>query len=145
MNSKETRQKMSDSQKEKMKLPENRKKIGDALKRKGISPRYVVPREKIPRGENHWNWKGGGVVNGSKKQIRQARIKQNGGSHTLKEWETLKAQYNWTCPICKKSEPEIKLTKDHSIPLSKGGSNNIENIQPFCRRCNSVKGTKIIN
>lgn len=68
----------------------------------------------------------------------------NGGSHTIGEWETLKAQYNWICPACGKPEPEIKLTEDHIIPLTKSGSDNIENIQPLCRRCNIVKMTKII-
>ena len=61
------------------------------------------------------------------------------GNHTEGEWENLKAQYNWTCPACKKKEPEIKLSVDHIVPLSKGGSHNIENIQPLCRSCNSKK------
>jgi len=66
----------------------------------------------------------------------------NGGSHTLGEWEHLKALYNWTCPSCWKKEPEIKLSKDHIIPLSKGGSDNLENLQPLCRSCNSKKKDK---
>jgi len=63
------------------------------------------------------------------------------GNHTLGEWEKLKKKYGYACPRCKKQEPEIKLTEDHITPLSKGGGNGIDNIQPLCRSCNSIKGT----
>lgn len=88
-----------------------------------------------------WVTKQPGYFSFCEKQ-RELKKKKNGGSHTFGEWENLKAQYNWTCPCCKKSEPEIKLTQDHIVPIIKGGSNNIENIQPLCGRCNSIKGTK---
>lgn len=79
--------------------------------------------------------------------IYQNRRMRNGaeGSHTLYEWEALKKKYDYTCQKCRKREPEIKLTEDHIIPLIKGGSNYISNIQPLCRSCNSKKHTKIIN
>ena len=66
-------------------------------------------------------------------QTRMNRINTNGGSHTLEQWEHLKAAYNYTCNICKKTEPEIKLTKDHIISVKNGGTNDIGNIQPLCR------------
>jgi 5-methylcytosine-specific restriction endonuclease McrA len=67
-------------------------------------------------------------------------VRQRGaeGSHTLTDWNSLKAKFNNRCAKCGESKP---LTKDHIIPLSKGGSDYIENIQPLCRNCNSRKWT----
>lgn len=76
------------------------------------------------------------------KANRYAREKGAIGNHTLKEWQELKQKYNNKCAICGLEKP---LTKDHIIPLSKGGTNYISNIQPLCRNCNSKKHNKIIN
>jgi 5-methylcytosine-specific restriction endonuclease McrA len=35
------------------------------------------------------------------------------------------------------------LEFDHVIPVSKGGSNTVQNVQLLCRRCNSKKSDKI--
>jgi uncharacterized protein YbcC (UPF0753/DUF2309 family) len=104
------------------------------------------------RGINNPLWKGG--ISKDKKHVNEQKkmsdlkrriIKMNLiSSFTLGEWELLKKQYGYICPSCYIKEPEIKLTIDHIIPLSKGGSNIIENIQPLCRSCNSRKHTKII-
>lgn len=137
------------------------KKFNSYLRKDGIKPKFCSHKCyatsikgktswskgcKFPKrcGKNHPRWKGGykrKLWNNNKRRIMKTG---NGGSHTLEDWENLKAQYNWTCPCCKKSEPKIKLTEDHIVPLSQGGSDNIENIQPLCRSCNSKKHNKII-
>jgi len=78
------------------------------------------------------------------RRIRRERIKLYGGSHTLEQWEEMKLKYNFTCPKCKRKEPEIKLTRDHIKPLSNKGTDNIENIQPLCNSCNARKATQTI-
>ena len=70
---------------------------------------------------------------------RKVRLLENGGHHTKQQWEFLKGAYNYTCKMCNRKEPEIKLTKDHIIAIRHGGNNDIQNIQPLCRSCNSKK------
>lgn len=43
---------------------------------------------------------------------------------------------------CNTCNAELHLTIDHIIPLSRGGSDNIENLQLLCRSCNSQKNNK---
>lgn len=78
----------------------------------------------------------------SYKRSYRARKYGNGGSHTKWEWEALKLAYEYTCQMCNKKEPEIKLTEDHINSLTKGGTDYIENIQPLCRVCNSLKSNR---
>jgi hypothetical protein len=125
--------------------PETIEKMRKSAKGFPISARVgASKRMKKLVGDKHPNWKGG--YERKLWHNRQRRIKKvgNGGSHTFWEWDTLKAQYNWTCFDCKRKEPQIKLTEDHIIPLSLGGSDNIENIRPLCRSCNSKKGNRIL-
>ena len=95
-----------------------------------------------PTGASNPNWKGGIRDKKFHKRLRRNRIRNIGGSHTEGEWNTLLAQYDWICPSCKVKE--LNLTRDHIIPLSRGGSDNIENIQPLCLPCNRSKYTKTI-
>lgn len=78
----------------------------------------------------------------AKNHRRRASLVQAEGNHTAKEWEDLCEHYDYTCLCCGKKEPEIKLTADHVIPLSKKGKNSIDNIQPLCGSCNFKKHTK---
>jgi hypothetical protein len=59
-------------------------------------------------------------------------------------WKVLKRD-NYTCVKCGKSpgkDKNIELEIDHIIPVSKNGSNEIENLQTLCYECNQGKKDK---
>lgn len=66
---------------------------------------------------------------------RAARLSAK-GTHTKEQWLDKIAEYRGCCAYCGMTG---KMTRDHYIPLSRGGSNSIDNIVPACRHCNSSK------
>ncbi len=94
-------------------------------------------------GKNHPFWAGGSERLLERRRLnenrRRARMNESGGNFTLTEWNKMKTAFAFTCPRCFRSEPEIKLTIDHIMPISFGGKNTRQNIQPLCKACNSSK------
>jgi 5-methylcytosine-specific restriction endonuclease McrA len=61
------------------------------------------------------------------------------GKIDLKEWKEKLQKLNGICQMCKTDK---NITIDHIKPLSKGGTNCIDNLQPLCKSCNSRKNNK---
>ena len=70
----------------------------------------------------------------------------NDGAITIKNWtnkKKFKAKEGvFYCHYCQCQLAFEELTADHVIPRSKGGTNNIENLVPSCKKCNLKKGAK---
>jgi len=150
--SKETKRKMSKAQKGRpgrVWTLESKLKLSKSERGHLVSQKTREKLSKAFKGKKHPCWKGGiSKMKGYYSFIenrRRVRKKQNGGSHTFQEWQDLKRKYNYMCLCCKRYEPDITLSEDHIVPLSKGGSDYIKNIQPLCQSCNSIKHIKIIN
>jgi 5-methylcytosine-specific restriction endonuclease McrA len=69
---------------------------------------------------------------------RRSRKLRSPGSYTYLEWLLLVSTFGGRCAYCAN---RAALHADHRIPLSRGGSNSIENIVPACSSCNLRKGT----
>lgn len=74
---------------------------------------------------------------------RRASIVQAFGNFTATEFKCLCSDFHNQCLDC--GSYDKPLTADHVIPLSKGGNNTIDNIQPLCGPCNSRKGVRSID
>ena|ERR1017187_1275474 len=72
---------------------------------------------------------------------RTAKTKA-GGAYTSEQWIALCNKYENKCLCCDKKK---KLTPDHVVPVSKGGTSDISNIQHLCGPCNSSKGAKTVD
>ena len=70
---------------------------------------------------------------------RRLKKLSNGGSHTLQEWLEKCELLGNVCFYCGESKP---LTRDHNVPIVRGGTDDITNVLPACGSCNSRKRTK---
>lgn len=58
---------------------------------------------------------------------------------TGEEWLFVMKTNDWKCFYCNTKLQKNNRTIDHIIPIIKGGSNNLSNLIPCCRHCNSSK------
>jgi 5-methylcytosine-specific restriction endonuclease McrA len=78
------------------------------------------------------------------KQSLTVRSKKYGVSCsiTLEELrELLYSEYGKQCKYCHKRLDMNTLVLDHIVPISKGGTSNIDNLQIICKTSNGIKGS----
>ncbi len=80
-------------------------------------------------------------ANNSRK--RRAAKHASSGSFTAEEFKALCDAYGNRCLAC--GTTEAILEADHVVPLTRGGSNDIGNIQPLCGSCNRKSFLSIID
>jgi len=90
----------------------------------------------------YWNeWRADNPgVGGMDRQGGRGHERAASGGDNPGGWKALCFGYGYKCAKCGE---QVSLTGDHGIPLSKGGSNSIDNIQPLCQPCNSGKKDRI--
>jgi 5-methylcytosine-specific restriction endonuclease McrA len=79
-----------------------------------------------------------------RKIVHKYRTKKTlaGGSYTVAEWDNLCRAHEYKCVCCGQQK---SLHPDHVVPVSMGGTSNIDNIQPLCTSCNTRKKDKTID
>lgn len=60
---------------------------------------------------------------------------------TVDEWKEVLDAYGRRCAYC--GRLPVRITLDHVVPVSWGGSHTHANVVPACQRCNSRKGDKL--
>lgn len=68
--------------------------------------------------------------------------KRAAGTLSAADWRAVLERYGSACLACGSDDPP---TIDHVIPLSKGGTNTVDNVQPLCNPCNMRKGRKTVD
>lgn len=76
---------------------------------------------------------------------RKRRNAKNGarGTFTEAEFQEILEESNYRCFWCDKQLVDGDITRDHYIPLTRGGSDYIDNIVPACVSCNCKKRNKL--
>ena len=108
---------------------------------------------KFKIGENNPAWKGGRTKQSNYKSLknkaRKYRLLAAGELNPLKIQlvyeDNIKKYGTLTCYLCLKSIEFGQDNLEHKIPISRGGTNNYDNLEIAHRLCNVKKGAKTVN
>jgi 5-methylcytosine-specific restriction endonuclease McrA len=107
---------------------------------------YELKREEVIARSKKWAESNPEKVRQAKtNNLRKRRAARHAsrGNFTVEEFRELCERYGNKCLAC--GDTEAALEADHVVPMNKGGSDNISNIQPLCGGCNRKKFVNIID
>jgi hypothetical protein len=61
---------------------------------------------------------------------------------TARQWQGKFFRCGMRCYYCHKPLLIEEAEKEHQLPISRGGSDSIDNVVPACKDCNRRKGTR---
>lgn len=76
-------------------------------------------------------------TDGDDKPSTGKKIKRK--NYSLQERKMIYARNNGKCALCGRNLNFEDMTLDHIVPLSRGGEDNLDNIQPTCKADNQFK------
>ena len=82
---------------------------------------------------------GGRLVRRASKILRRSI---HGDRMDIAAWNKKVEELACRCQLCGVKFERGDLTIDHIVPVSKGGTNHIDNLQPACVSCNCSKGNR---
>lgn len=121
--------------------------------------RYQIRKKRAAKWEREWKKRHPRLARAKRKRYRisrklklafyqrqrDARRRNAPGRHSFVAWMQKVERFHWKCAYCGKKLTKKTLTKDHVIPISKGGSDWLRNVVPCCRPCNERKQAKVLN
>jgi len=83
-----------------------------------------------------------GRLSKKRTDARRKALLRGGGHIDMRGFTEKCAELNWTCQLCGKQLSPQDVTMDHIVPISRGGTNDLYNLQPLCMSCNAKKGAR---
>lgn len=75
-----------------------------------------------------------------KNEYRRRGRSRCGDGVTEEAWLAMCRLLDFRCHYCERVELYELLTRDHQIPVSRGGCDELSNVVPACMTCNARKG-----